>query len=331
MPLLPEINRRPIVFLYPGQGSSPQGILQELYQLNADIQNTIDAVLDAVDSVVQERQQQGHAIAPDMLREVLLTPDTGASLPYGLSQLALYTGAVALSHVLRRSGIQPKAALAESFGEIAACECAGNVSITNGARMVCALNDAYRSVLNQGSMLLVNASEEKTRATLRKINHPDLALATVNSPTHTVVSGSHDALQAMIDATQPGTPPPRKLNIAYASHHPQHTGVQQEALRTLSGIPRSPLTLALYSTVQQRAYTVQDDLIAGFIDNTIKPCHLPNTLNALVRDIANPLFIDLGSNGYMARCVSKILPGAQTYAPLTQNAIDLRTHLSGFL
>lgn len=82
-------------------------------------------------------------------------------MPYGLSQLALYTGAVALSHVLRRSGIQPKAALAESFGEIAACECAGNVSITNGARMVCALNDAYRSVLNQGSMLLVNASEEK--------------------------------------------------------------------------------------------------------------------------------------------------------------------------
>ncbi len=37
MPLLPEINRRPIVFLYPGQGSSPQGILQELTQNAIDL------------------------------------------------------------------------------------------------------------------------------------------------------------------------------------------------------------------------------------------------------------------------------------------------------
>ena len=63
-------------------------------------------------------------------------------------------------------------------------------------------------------------------------------------------------------------------------------------------------------------------------DNTIKPCHLPNTLSVLSRAIHNPLFIDLGGNGYMARCVSKILPGARTYAPLTQNALDLRADLA---
>lgn len=328
MPLLPEISSRPIVFLYPGQGGNPQGSLQTLYGLSEDIRHTIDDVLTAVDSVVEERQQQGHALAPGMVRTLLLTPDTGTALPYGLKQLGLYTSAVAVSQVLRRAGIEPDAALGESFGEIAARECAGNVTVINGARTACALNDAYCAVQDLGDMLLVSASEEQTRAVLREINHPQLMLATVNSPTHTVVSGPHDALQAMIDATPAGVPPPRELNIGYAAHHPQHLAIKQAALRTMPGIPQVPLKLALYSTVQQRAYTPQDDLVEGFSDNTIKPCHLPNTLNALSRAIHKPLFIDLGGNGYMARCVSKILPGARTYAPLTQNALDLRADLA---
>jgi malonyl CoA-acyl carrier protein transacylase len=94
-------------------------------------------------------------------------------------QLGLYTSAVA-SQVLRRA-IEPDAALGESFGEIAARECAGNITVINGARTACALNDAYRAVLDQGDMLLVSASEEQTRAVLREINHPQLMLATVNS------------------------------------------------------------------------------------------------------------------------------------------------------
>lgn len=328
MPLLPELRSHSIVFLYPGQGGSPQGSLQALYSVSDETRQTIDEVIAAVDGVVEERHQRGHAIAPGMVREVLLSPDTSTVLPYGLKQLALYTSAVAMTRVLRHAGIEPDAALGESFGEIAARECAGNVTVTNGARTACALNDAYYAVLNQGDMLLVNASEAHTLAVLREINHPELSLATVNSPTHTVVSGPHDALQAMIDATPAGTPPPRELGIGYASHHPQHTAIKQAALRSMPGIPQTPLKLALYSTVQQRAYTPQDDLVEGFSDNTIKPCHLPNTLNALARAIPNPVFIDLGSNGYMARCVSKILPGAQTYAPLTQNALDLRADLT---
>ena len=67
MPLLPELRSHSIVFLYPGQGGSPQGSLQALYSVSDETRQTIDEVIAAVDGVVEERHQRGHAIAPGMV------------------------------------------------------------------------------------------------------------------------------------------------------------------------------------------------------------------------------------------------------------------------
>ncbi|MEU5634114.1 acyltransferase domain-containing protein [Streptomyces rishiriensis] len=104
----------------------------------------------------------------------------------------------------RRLRDRPTTDRGHSLGEYAALVCAGAFTLAEGARLVCALNDAYRDVVGRGGLVLVDAGESDTEALLVGAGRTNVAVACVNSPRQAMVSGPTEAL----DARSPSQAPP---------------------------------------------------------------------------------------------------------------------------
>jgi acyl-CoA oxidase len=297
------------VFLVPGQGNNPTGALSQFYQQDVVLRSEIDRILDEVDHI-------GTAHGFGSVRGVLLADSNAGDLPPGMPQLATYAAAVALNHMLATAGVRPHAVVGQSLGEIAAFVCAGVLEIAEGAQAVCALNNAFASFDARGGMVVVRADEAGTQGLLALIDRADLVLAGVNTPRQSIVSGSNEAIEALLfRAGEPGIPTLRKLPVPYATHHPSLKPVADQFLADLRKLPQRSLQTEVFSPVRRRAYTDADDLHEALADCVVRPVYLLETLQ---RFPASPrqLFIEVGPGDTLTRCVRASIPGARTVAPL---------------
>ncbi|MGW0246606.1 acyltransferase domain-containing protein [Nocardia goodfellowii] len=302
----PDIRSGRAVWLVPGQGGDPRCSLHQLY-------GTAGAVRGDIDRVLNDIQQASGETGAD-LREVLLGDISTGELAPGVPQLAGYAVSIVLAKVLEAAGFRPRAVVGQSFGEIAALVCAGAFTVEEGTRAVCALNGAFRGFEGNGAMVLVHASEHRTRELLAQVGHPDLVLACINTPEQTVVSGPMDAITALLAYPDAGIRLVR-LAVPYASHHPA-LGVVAERFRAgLRPLQQRPLTVPVYSPVGRRRYTDTEDLRDALVACVTEPVHLPETIERVAAQ-GHPQFIELGVGDGLCRCVQAISPESPTVAPL---------------
>lgn len=315
-----NISLQNYVFAFPGQGSDPCGALVDLYQHVPEARARIDATLAIIENVAAQHEPEPR---PGLVTQVLLTRSHTLPLPSGIAQLALYGAAVVGNQLLHDAGIRPTLILAQSFGEIAARVCAGVLDIAQGARAVCALNDAYRAEEGRGTMLMVNLSAHDTQALLDRFPESNLVLGSVNAPAQCIISGETADLEHLIAHHDDNAHPLRAVSIAYASHYPHHQEVARRLLENLQPLTPKPFNTPIYSTVLGRCYDAADDLHHMFTRGVTQPTNLPDTLAQLPAD-KHTVFIDLGVNSGLSVCIRKSLHLAQTYAPLAQPIETLR-------
>lgn len=136
---------------------------------------------------------------------------------------------IALVVLLWQLNVQPSVVLGHSSGEIAAAYAAGSLSHRSAIRV-----SYFRGLLSQrsyqlnhsnGAMLAVNMSEKETQNHITMLGNPGnrLAIACVNSPISTTVSGDADAIVKLQDLLADRALPSRYLDVdtAYHSHHMQ--------------------------------------------------------------------------------------------------------------
>jgi acyl-CoA oxidase len=317
-----NISNQNYVFAFPGQGSDPCGALAKLYHYIPEARHRIDAILAIIEN---EAAQYEPEPKPGLVTQVLLTNDHTLPLPSGVAQLALYGAAVVLNQLLEDAGVRPTLILAQSFGEIAARVCGGVLDIAQGARAVCALNDAYRAEEGRGTMLLVNLTAIGTQALLDRFPESNLVLGSVNAPAQCIISGETADLEHLVAHYDDSAHPLRPVSIAYASHYPAHQEVARRLLENLQPLTPKPFNTPIYSTVLGRRYEPTDDLHEMFTRGVTQPTNLPHTLAQLPTD-EHTVFIDLGVNSGMSVCIRKSLQPAKTYAPLAE-PIETLHHL----
>lgn len=295
------------IFLFPGQGLSPYGALtpRRLGPVPRSCRNQVDQVIEQVDQVAAEHGYGG-------VREVLLGIGQPGALPYGLPPLAHFATSVAVARALE---ITPDRIVGHSLGEFAALVYAGAFTLAEGAALVCALNDAYRPALGRGDLVIVHAGETETRALLAAAGRPDLAIACVNSPRQTILSGSHAAIAALLDRT--GTPRMSKLAVGYEAHHAGLNDVRARFLNRVGDfrLRQGPLRMPVLSPVQRRAHRETDHLVGALADCITKPVLFSEVLEGL-RPAGQAVFIELGVGDNLARCAAATLPGMRTLSPL---------------
>ncbi|WP_157187393.1 acyltransferase domain-containing protein, partial [Nocardia vinacea] len=225
------------VLVFPGQGAQWLGMGARLLQ----------------ESVVFEQKvlECAEVFAP-LVEWSLIDVLQGTADPMLLERVdvvqpALFAVMVSLAEVWRSFGVVPDAVLGHSQGEIAAACVAGALSLEDAARVVILRSRALRELSGRGGMASVLLPT--TLVEQRLTDMPGLAVAAVNGPTTTVVSGPTEQLDAFVAACESDGVQVRRIAVDYASHSPQVESLRQRLLEELATITPRPSRIAFYSTV----------------------------------------------------------------------------------
>ncbi len=142
---------------------------------------------------------------------------------------------IALAELWRSWGVVPDTVIGHSIGEFAAAVTAGACSVEDAARLVATRARLMEDLPERGAMASIGADLEQVRALW-----PDpgdrLAIAAENAPDRTVVSGSTEAVEALVEQCRRRGLPAIRLKTSHAFHSPLMEPMLDAFAATAAGI-----------------------------------------------------------------------------------------------
>ena len=224
-----------VVFVFPGQGGQWAGMGRDLAA--------------SCPVFAQRLTACGRALAPYTdwdLAQVLaadVLPDRA-----DIVQPALWAVMVSLAATWQAAGVTPDAVVGHSQGEIAAATVAGILSLDDGARIVALRSQALVALSGRGGMASVAEPADAVRERIAPWGD-QLAVAAVNGPAATVISGEPAALDELAAACEAAGVRTRAVPVDYASHGPQVEQLREDILAALAGITPGPAQLPMISAM----------------------------------------------------------------------------------
>ncbi|MDI2127659.1 type I polyketide synthase [Yinghuangia seranimata] len=227
-------RRAKTVLVFPGQGPQWPGMGRRLAAVDPVFRDELRRV-DAELAV-----WLGHGLWDDELG--LVAEGTAQVQP------ALFALQVALAASWRARGVAFDAVVGHSMGEIAAAHVAGALDLADAARIACERSRLLTGLTGRGGMAVVELDAAGAEALVAE-RPGELAVAAVNGPRATVLSGTPEALDDVVAELTARAVFARRIAVEFAAHSPQVEPVQPELFAALRGIAPRDGGLAFYSTV----------------------------------------------------------------------------------
>jgi acyl transferase domain-containing protein/acyl carrier protein len=203
-----EPVRRPLVFMFPGQGSQHPGMAAGLYRTEATFRQEADRCLELL--------KRRHDLDLKPLLFNADTQDAQAAVKLeqtALTQPALFVVEYALAKLLMAWGLEPTSMIGHSVGEYVAACLAGVFSLEDTLELVATRGRLMQSC-PPGAMLSVQLAE----ADVRPLLGPGLEVAALNAPGSCVVAGSHAEIEALEKRLAAKDVLARRLRTSHAFH-----------------------------------------------------------------------------------------------------------------
>lgn len=218
-----------VVFLFPGQGAQFAGMAEGLYRHEAVFRRELDGCAEAL---------VPH-LGLDIRSLIFVAPETRESANERLAetavtQPALFAVEYALARLWVSWGVTPAAMIGHSLGEYVAA-CVAGVFPRDAAAGLVATRARLMQEQPRGAMLAVWASA----AELEPLGH-EIAIAGLNGPELTVVSGPEAALAALETDLGSRGVACRRLATSHAFHSPMMEGVLSPFRESLARIRLAP-------------------------------------------------------------------------------------------
>lgn len=297
---------KPIVFLFPGQGSQYYQMGIELYQQHSGFRSWMDRMDQRLYQVA------GRSVITELYGSGGKISDPLDHLSY--SHPAIFMVEFALAQVMRDSGIQPDYVLGTSLGEFAACAAAGVMDWETALELVATQADVVGQCCEPGGMMAIvddPASFERD-AVLQE--HTELAA--VNFHTHFVVSGSVGGIEQAETHLKSKQIAHQVLPVRYGFHSKWIDAAADSFKHYLRGVTMKKPQVKLISSLYGLGIT---SLSSDYLwDAVRRPIRFQEAVRRLIP--AEHVCIDLGPSGTLANFVKhlwKPVSGYEVYSILS--------------
>lgn len=212
-----KYEKRPVAFMFPGQGAQYAGMGRALYEREPVIRRELDQCAEIL------RDEPGRD-----LREMIFASETLTDTRF--AQPALFAIEYALAKLWIEWGVVPQAMIGHSIGEYVAACLAGVFSLEDALRLVAARGEIVQR-LPRGAMLSVSLAPHEAERHLSE----HISLAAVNSPSLCVLSGTLAAIDELEQRLAGAGVICRRLHTSHAFH----SQIMEPAMEEFTALVRS--------------------------------------------------------------------------------------------
>jgi len=199
-----------IAFLYTGHGAQYPGMAQLLYQTQPTFRNAFDYCAEVLRPSLN---------TPSLFTLFPEVEDSSQLQEMQYAQPLLFAIQYALTQLWASWGIKPDAVMGHSAGEYAAACTAGIFTLQDGLKLIAERGRLMQALPQKGLMATIFTDAAHVAALLAPYRD-QIAIAAVNGPENTVISGEEGAVLALLQRLEAQHIDARLLQISQASHSP---------------------------------------------------------------------------------------------------------------
>jgi acyl transferase domain-containing protein/thioesterase domain-containing protein/acyl carrier protein len=312
------------VFVFPGQGSQWFGMGRQLLDRESVFREALKACEQALKQYVDW----------SLLAELTANEPESRLDQIDILQPALFAIQVGLAALWRSWGLEPKAVVGHSMGEIAAAYVAGALSLEDATRIICHRSRLLKKTSGQGAMVAVQLSLKDAREAIASYED-HLCVAVSNSPGSTVISGDPSALEELVANLRIQDVLCQFVKVDVAAHSPQVESLKPELVREIQGIRPQPGTIKMYSSVIGEAIQGQALDADYWGQNLREPVLFAATVQRLAQD-GHDIFLEMSPHPILVGAIQQgllhIKQAGNAFASLRRNEDEraaLLTSLGG--
>ncbi len=307
-----------IAFLFTGQGSQYVNMGKQLYQQAPVFREAIDQCEEILSSLETFHQTS--------LIELLYPQTTDDSSSSRVStevspldqtiytQPALFAIEYALANLWQSWGIQPHIVIGHSVGEYVAATVAGIWSLEEGLKLIATRGKLMQNLPPRGEMFSVMASESKVKTFLTPYKE-EVAIAAINGPESTVISGESVAVRIIVSQLESAGIKTKQLQVSHAFHSSLMTPMLAEFEAVANQLTYNQPKIPIVSNVTG---TIADKSIASaqyWVDHVRQPVRFAQGMAAL-HEQGYETFLEIGPKPILLGMARQCLPeGAGIFLP----------------